>query len=60
MLLEEAVANEDYEKAAELDDLFQELKSEIEVLGLTDEGIELATEEDDDEFVTIEKASKCE
>jgi len=48
--LEKAVADEDFEKAAELDEVLQKILSEVQTLSLSDEEMEAAlTEESDDE-----------
>ena len=44
--LEEAVSREDYDRAAELDEVFQDLKNELEAMDLTPEETELALSDD--------------
>ena len=45
--LEEAVAREDYEEAAELDELFKQIQAELEGLGLTEAETELVLSNDE-------------
>lgn len=49
--LEAAVADEDFEKAAELDDVLQQLLAEVQALNMTDEEMELAMVSSDDPAV---------
>jgi hypothetical protein len=48
--LEAAVAKEEYEEAAELEDVFQQIQKALETLDLTDEEMDIAMGDDDPEL----------
>jgi len=56
--LEDAVEREDYDEAADLDQEFQDIKSQIESLGLSDSDIESLTEGEEDLGSEEDKANK--